>query len=608
MVIMSENNKYGLIGKKVELNSDVITAYRFVNLKTNKTVDVSVNNLKSFMASNFVTNASLDAYGNLCFKFQNIYHFPVFREDGGVSTYYYKVILERLHNGKYLLGNITGSITEVSLPLYLFKIYNLNSPIGLIVDTPQRCSKFTMCMDGSYKSEVIDGNSIYNKNDFTFDTIEENRMRVYYNLSECEYNNDIYYYYSNLNLDVRHGLLLTCSKLVGQVTLLYGKSYSHVNNGYQLKSSPFDSNDYNTMETVYNVTSLNKLSKNNNHFMIGIDGLTCLGNDFGNLHNEEIEDYYNGLLLMSPDDAHLFKNNIKVGNNNDLVYCNLGLINIPDCIETVGSESLCFNFDNYLTRFRELLDNPSKCEDVVIPASVKNFSNTAFKSVKAKYSYVSNSAYNNIAKNEYVRVENVGIAKNVINAIVNSNIKFKGIMIKGSLDLDCGLVKRIFEYRIPVVADNFKCLPCITDKKSKAKSNGDVPVFKVKPFAENSNNYSILFFDNDVDFNAVYADKVKELNVKYSTLRQEVNALLSAKAINKKKFIEYERMLRALYNEYKAYFDMISRCAMKDGDVNNYYTLCTSMSSRLSNLNSLLNEKLKLIKLDKKTVWDNNKN
>lgn len=621
--------KFSVIGKRVEKNSDVITAYRFVNLKDNKILDIPVSELKSFMSSHQVTNAYLDAYDNFTLIYQNIYHLPVFRVDGSVNTYYYKVILERLHNGKYLLGNVTGGIVESILPLYLFKFYNLNSPVGLIVDTPERCCKFTMCMDGSYKTEVIDINSVYNINIFKTKNYEKVNIGasydVHYVLKECEYENRIYYFYDSFDLksDISDsfGLPLTCSKLNGQLTFLYKskKSYPSENGtictyGYQLKSTPFDNADYRKLNKL---SSMNHIGFAENHFMIGIDGITCLGKDFCNLHNESLVDYYNGLLLMSPDDAQIFQNNIKVGSQNDLIYCNLGMINIPDGIESVESGSLSFDFDSYYKRYEELIVNPSLIEDAIIPASVKSFSNNAFK-VKESNSYYTMLS---ISKSMSLIVEEPSIAVNVINAMIHSGLKFKSIVVSGNLNLNLnsGLVKRICDYGVPVISDNFKFVIGRVDKHLNVKCVGDkgkegtviktlnISKYSVRPYASMDKNTRLMVFESVSEFNKVFKEKVVDLNKSYFEVKNLYSTAVK-KDIAKDIYKGYEMKVKSLLNDYKSCFNMISHSVILDGEINEYHTLCTSMNSRINNLETLLNEKMRLFKLDMEPVWKNRTN
>lgn len=70
-------DRYGLIGKKVESGSDVILAYRFVNLKTNEIIEVLDSNYKNLdLYSDDIPGVcvtSLDLDEN-CDLLESLYH------------------------------------------------------------------------------------------------------------------------------------------------------------------------------------------------------------------------------------------------------------------------------------------------------------------------------------------------------------------------------------------------------------------------------------------------------------------------------------------------------------------------------------------------------
>ena len=72
---------------------------------------------------------------------------------------------------------------------------------------------------------------------------------------------------------------------------------------------------------------------------------------------------------------------------------------------------------------------------------------------------------------------------------------------------------------------------------------------------------------------------------------------------NKKDFLEYENKVRNFFSNYSLLRNMILGSCIIDGDLDSYLTLCRKVESRYNNVLSLLNEKLRLIRIDKSLSW-----
>lgn len=572
-----------LIGKKADSNQNIV-AYRFVDLTSRHIIDVNKSDLASYCDGKEFTNASYDGT-DMSLYFQHVSYLPNFYDDGSVSSYYYKVILDVLSD-QLRVGNITGGDVYVKIDPEVLKYYNLREKFDLIVNTSSKVAKFSQLMDGSYVTEEISSRNINTIRTYN------GRHTYLYDLNkfmECYYKNKSCYYVNSTTMDC----VLTCSKSLGKYTLISMREneksdryhiHSHSTHFYENETHNFP------YDGTMNVVSLSDGGET--YVLFGIDGITFLGNKFEELHNEDVSDYYNGLLAMSPDDAALFKNNFKLGSQRDVLDCNLAYISLPDGVEKIHQDSLRYDFYRDRNAYIDYIHGKNNV--FVIPKSVTSFDNVAFH----------NNGFTNfnpegITATTTIKVENPDIAINVINAAISSGNTWRGMEVAGSIPLSYSLVRRLSECSdtFKFTSDNFRIIitPCLN-------THG----YAIRPYSVDvdckGRTTQVLIFESYEDFNRIFVEREKKLCSLYDAIKKEVPLRLVA-SCTLDDYKKFNRRVYHLLSEYSALYNMTSHSMIKDGDALAYRRLVRSIESRYKNLLTLKKEKLKLFELTMNSSW-----
>lgn len=557
----------GLIGKKVV--DGILSEFRFIDLESGHIIHVPANELALFVKSKAISNLKYNWMGSVDFIYQDLLSIPNYYENNEVSSYFFKVILDRVDINTYKIGNITGSVETITLPsgdisLDLYAPYSHS----MVVNTSNRIVKFDYQIDGTYTVDRISESDIK--------TRREKRNRDKGFKSECYCKGSLCYYSQNDNT------VLGSFKKPGYYSVVKNSGDSYKIESYSVNSLM---TRYDSARNLSNVVSFrdSKLL-----ILIGIDGLTFLSEYLNkNIRNSDYNDFYYGLLAVQPESAELFDKHIKLGVNDSLIYCNVYYVEIPDGVKTILPDSLCVHFEN-VDDYHSVLSMDNL--EVTIPKCVENFSNLAFREVPRGV-LIDENFYNRGCIS--FKVENSDIYLNVIKAFARIKKRMRNMYVTEPIKLDYTSVLKTCEFfkwgtgefsapNISITNYHGVMSRCLEPYEFHAENN------KAR---DRVTKYIVLeSFD---DFMTLYSDTNKKLDKEYKALKTELKSLEKlVKGYNFNELKVLNKKAMALTHKYIVFNNMITKTYIKTADVNECRKFIRSVDSKCKYLNELVTYRL----------------
>lgn len=561
---------YALIGKQV--NGLEIVKYRFLSPDTEEYIDILSEELPAFMQSHEVSNVKW-VNNSLEFKWQDLLSLPNFREDGSVSTYNLKVIVDASGHRTWRVANILGCVISVSVNnmMHLLMVSKLHS---IIINTEDRVVKFSMNLDGTYTSTKLDPED-FSKTDYmaNYDTYTLNCGIDPINMDVFTYKNELCQY--AYKKDVYGSAPRRC---IGSFGLNKISTIRLKGNGYHLGSY--------TGRELFNDPNACKFKLSSlDYIVVGIDGLTVLTNRSVDLNPSLTKDLYERMLALDPDNAKKLKKFLHIGMNKDVLHCNLAYCDIPDGAETVGDYSLSFEFckEDKKSPFDDESNFKEQDFNIVIPESVTKFSGKALNSLRFG---------SDITKKVSLHVQNLAIVRNVVDSVIGSGGAFKSIVVNGDSVIDGNYVRRLYQnaYRFDYISNNLEIH--LYARKDLGEYSRSIMDFQVKPYSVKYGR--VLYVNSQEDFDKIYVDWQKKLEKRYRVFKALMKDLPEKLQKGNKRVLlrEAKSFGQNLDKDYHVLSDMLMNTSIKEGDAEKYKSMVDSVYKHRRNLFDMVNKEL----------------